>query len=240
MTTPATGLRTRLGHPFWQGLSLLVLAFLLFKFGVRFLPPLIGIKSAPVPSTVLLQYMLIAVAGILIFVSDSDERWNQFKEPIHAGMVDQDKKWVRASLLVLIPLVVGFVTWQGVKPNIAGPAQLRSIHPANPATITVQRQELHPPGARQPVARAGRLDGAHRRRPPGLLPELHLLPRRPVRRAGPFRPRLQPGAACRSSTTGTIAQLSEGTSSGGCRRAGGDCPTRARRGIRRCRRGKTS
>lgn len=131
------GVRERLKHPFWQAVALLIGAYLLFKFGVRFLPPLIGIKSAPVPATVLLQYLAIATAGILIFVSDSDVRWALFKQPIHAGMVDRDKKWVRASLLVLLPLVVGFVTWQAVRPSIEGPAQLRSIHPAPPNSITV-------------------------------------------------------------------------------------------------------
>lgn len=130
-------MREKLRHPFWQALLLLVLAYLVFKIGVGYLPPLIGIKSAPVPSTVVMQYMAIALVGILIYVSDSDERWNLFREPIHAGMVDRDKKWVRTALLVLIPVLVGFVTWQGVRPSIEGPAQLRSIHPANPSSITV-------------------------------------------------------------------------------------------------------
>lgn len=140
MTAP--GPRRRLAHPFWQALALLVAAYLFFKIGLGYLPPLIGIKSAPIPNTVLLQYMAIAFVGILIYVSDSEERWSLFRQPIHAGMVDPDKKLVRGSLLVLLPLLVGFVTWRSVRPSIEGPAQLRSIHPANPSTITVHGNTL--------------------------------------------------------------------------------------------------
>jgi len=41
-----------------------------------------------VPATVVLQYMGTVVVGVLIWVSDSEERWKQFKAPIHRVMVD--------------------------------------------------------------------------------------------------------------------------------------------------------
>ena len=50
-------MRDKLRHPFWQAAILIVLAYLLFKFGIAYLPGLIGVKSAPVPSSVVLQYM---------------------------------------------------------------------------------------------------------------------------------------------------------------------------------------
>ena len=40
--------RDALRHPFWQAMILLVAAYLIFKFGVAYLPPLLGIPSAPV------------------------------------------------------------------------------------------------------------------------------------------------------------------------------------------------
>ena len=112
MRPTVSGIRTALRHPFWQAVALLASSYLLFKFGVRYLPLLVGMKSAPIPASVLAQYMVTALVGILIFVSDSEERWKLFKEPIHAGLVDADKKWVRAALLVLAPLTVGFVTYE--------------------------------------------------------------------------------------------------------------------------------
>jgi mono/diheme cytochrome c family protein len=148
-------IREKLRHPFWQALALFVLAYLLFKFGVRYLPPLVGIKSGPVPSTVLFQYLVIALVGILIYVSDSEDRFRLFREPIHAGLVDADKKWIRVALLVLIPLTVGFVTWQRVRPSVEAGAQLRSIHPANPATITVHGKSYTLNGLTNPLRAQG-------------------------------------------------------------------------------------
>ena len=45
-------LREILGHPFWQAVALLVAAYLLFKWGIAVLPPLVGFPSAPVPQSV--------------------------------------------------------------------------------------------------------------------------------------------------------------------------------------------
>lgn len=149
--------RTALRHPFWQGVALTVGAYVLFKFGVRYLPPLFGMKSAPVPSTVLAQYMVTALVGILIYVSDSEERWRLFKEPIHAGLVDADKKWIRRTLLVLVPVTVGFVTYQRVRPSVAAGAQLRSIHPANPGTITFRGKTMTLAGLENPLRHQGNL-----------------------------------------------------------------------------------
>jgi DMSO reductase family type II enzyme heme b subunit len=150
-------IRQRLRHPFWQAVALFVLAYLLFKFGVRFLPPLVGIKSAPIPATVLAQYMITALVGILIFVSDSEDRWKQFKQPIHAGLVDADKKWIRRSLLVLVPLTVGFVTYEGVRPSVDAGAQLRSIHPAPPGSITFRGKSMTLAGLDNPLRSRGTL-----------------------------------------------------------------------------------
>jgi 1,4-dihydroxy-2-naphthoate octaprenyltransferase len=95
--------RDKLRHPFWQAALLIVLAYLLFKFGIAYLPGLIGMKSAPVPSSVVLQYMAVVIVAILIYVSSDERRWTGFKAPIHAVLVDNDKKILRTILLVAIP-----------------------------------------------------------------------------------------------------------------------------------------
>ncbi len=154
-TSPAPRSTSRLSHPFWQAVFLMVLAFIVFRFALPYLPPLVGIKSAPIPATVLFQYMVIALAGVLIFVSDSEERWTLFKQPITAGMVDPDKKWIRGSLLVIVPLLAGYLTWSKVKPSVEAGAQLRSIHPANPTTITVHGKSYTLEGLQSPFRVAG-------------------------------------------------------------------------------------
>ena len=148
---------SRLSHPFWQAVVLLAGAYLLFKFGVRFLPPLIGIKSAPVPSTVLLQYMAVALVGTLIYVSDSEARWATFKQPIHAAMVDQDKRWIRVALMVLLPVLVGFITYQRVRPSVEAGPQLRSIHPAPPGQISFHGKNMTLAGLNNPLRTSGNM-----------------------------------------------------------------------------------
>lgn len=155
MKPSLSGLRAALKEPFGQAVALLIAAYLLFKFGVRYLPPLVGIKSAPVPATVLLQYMAVALVGILIYVSDSEQRWSLFKQPIHAGMVDADKKWIRAALMVLIPVLVGFMTYQRVRPSVEAGAQLRSIHPAPPGSITFKGKSMTLAGLNNPLRADG-------------------------------------------------------------------------------------
>jgi mono/diheme cytochrome c family protein len=155
-------LRRVLGHPFWQAVLLLVAAYLLFQYGIAYLPPLLGIASAPVPRSVVLQFTLTALVGILIYVSDNEEKWRRFKEPITAALVDPDKRWVRVLLLVLIPVLVGFVTYDQVRPKVAAPAQLRSVHPAPPGQITFRGKAMRLAGLENPLRRSGSLEEHYR------------------------------------------------------------------------------
>ena len=77
-----------LRHPFWQAVGILAIAYALIVWGIPWLPRVAGMQSAPVPGSVVLQYMVTVLVGVLIWVSDSDERWNRFQEPIRATMVD--------------------------------------------------------------------------------------------------------------------------------------------------------
>jgi mono/diheme cytochrome c family protein len=149
--------RALLGHPFWQAIVALLLAYLLFAFGIAYLPPLFGMKSAPVPHTVLLQYMAIVAIGVLIHVSSDETRWRRFREPIHTALVDPSKRWVRASLLVALPLLFGFAVYAQTRPRVDAPVQLRSIHPAPPSQITVKGKTFNLAGLENPLRSRGDL-----------------------------------------------------------------------------------
>lgn len=146
-----------LRHPFWQAVLLLLLAYVVFKYGVAYLPPLFGARSAPVPRSVVFQFMMIALVGVLIFVSSDEERWRTFKGPINATLVDADKRWLRLSLLVLVPLLVGFATYAQAKPKVDAPIQLRSIHPAPPGQITFRGKTMQLTGLDNPLRKRGSL-----------------------------------------------------------------------------------
>ena len=146
-----------LRHPMGQSAVILVVAYLLFEFGIAYVPPLLGIESAPVPDSVLLQYMLTVLAGVLIFVSDSESRWREFRRPLRAVLVDDDKRLVRASLLVAIPVLVGLVAFLQVRPTVAAPSGLRSIHPAPPSRITFRGESMTLDGLENPLRSEGDL-----------------------------------------------------------------------------------
>jgi mono/diheme cytochrome c family protein len=151
-------LRALLRHPFSQAVGLLLAAYVAFEFGIAYLPPLFGVESARIPDSVLLQYMLTAMVGILIFVSDNEERWRQFKEPITTTLVDRDKRWLRGGLLVLLPVLVGFGTYDRIRPKVVAPVQLRSVHPAPPSQITIRGRTLELATLENPLRKTGSLE----------------------------------------------------------------------------------
>ena len=153
-----TRIRLVLRHPFWQAVILLVVSYLTFTVGVQYVFPfLFRAASAPVPRSVVLQYMFIAIIGILIFVSSDENRWRLFKEPLHATLVDRDKRWLRMGLLVAVPVLLGFETYQTTRPRVDAPIELRSIHPAPPGQITFRGKTLQLSGLENPLRRTGNL-----------------------------------------------------------------------------------
>jgi hypothetical protein len=134
--------RDKLRHPFWQTVLIIVLAWLLFEYGIAFLPPLLGMRSAPTPSSVVLQFMAVVIVGMLLYVSSDEKRWTVFKQPIHSVMVDNDKRILRTILLIAIPLLAGFVAFDRVRPTVEAPPPLRSIHPAPPNEITFRGKRM--------------------------------------------------------------------------------------------------
>ncbi|MCH2585274.1 MAG: hypothetical protein MK138_10940, partial [Planctomycetes bacterium] len=127
-------------HPFGQALLVLVVAYFLLDYGIAYMSPLLGLASDPVPITnsVLLQYLVTVSVGILLWVSDNDTRWAEFKAPMHQVMVDPDLKKARISLMVLAPVLVAFLTFSQGRPSVAAPTSLRAVHPAPPGQIEFQ------------------------------------------------------------------------------------------------------
>jgi hypothetical protein len=147
-----------LRHPFWQAIIVLVVAYLLFEFGIAYIPPLLGMRSAPAPASVVMQYLLTVLVGVLLYVSADEQRWRDFKSPINAVMVDPGKKGLRMALLVLIPLLVGFVAFDRVRPTVSAPPALRSIHPAPPGQITFRGKSMTLAGLENPLRSRGSLE----------------------------------------------------------------------------------
>jgi mono/diheme cytochrome c family protein len=129
-------------EPFAQGVLVMVLAWVFVRWGIPYLPPLVGISSAPVPGSVMLQYLLTVALGVLVWVSENELRWKAFKRPVLEAMILPERRVVRTLALVALPLLVGFATWDSVRPKVSAPAGLRSVHPAPPSQITFRGEPM--------------------------------------------------------------------------------------------------
>jgi mono/diheme cytochrome c family protein len=150
-----------LRHPFWQAILIVLASYAVFKWVVPHVPPLFGVASAPVPRSVMIQYMLTIVVGVLVWVSDNEERWKEFKRPVRETLVRPEKRGVRLALLVALPVLVGFMTYDTVRPKVTAPAGLRSVHPAPPSQITYRGEAIRLDGLENPLREAGREDAAY-------------------------------------------------------------------------------
>jgi mono/diheme cytochrome c family protein len=102
--------------------------------------------------------MATVVVGLLLYVSADERRWKEFKEPLLRVMVDPERRFARAALLVAVPLFVGFIAFDRVRPRVQAPASLRSIHPAPPGQISFRGQPMTLTGLSNPLRAQGSLE----------------------------------------------------------------------------------
>lgn len=157
MKTPLAALR----HPLGQFVLILLVAYIVFRFGIWLVPPLLGIRSAPVPASVILQYMATVFVGALIYVSDNEARWREFRRPIRETLVEPARRPLRIALLVVLPLLTAGFAFSRVRPTVAAPAALRSIHPAPPGQITFRGRTMILAETTNPLRAAGSIDEAY-------------------------------------------------------------------------------
>ncbi|MBI2554298.1 MAG: c-type cytochrome, partial [Candidatus Rokubacteria bacterium] len=113
---------------FFQAVLVLVVVFLLFRFGIR----------PPAPWSVFTLYMFVALIAVLVYVSSNGDSWRSFVAPIRAVVLDDSKRGIRLVLMVVLPLVFGYYAYTQAAARIEAPAELRAIHPAPPASIYIK------------------------------------------------------------------------------------------------------
>ena len=147
-----------LNTPFRQATAVFLFSYVLIEWGIPLIPPLFGLSSAPVPNTVVLEYLVIAVVGILLWVSDNEERWSEFKQPLHDVLVRPDRRVARGALFVIVPALVAGQAYLSARPDMSAPPSFRAIHPAPPSAITFQGEQMVLDGLENPLRSTGLLE----------------------------------------------------------------------------------
>ena len=85
------------------------------------------------------MYGTVSFVAVFMWVSANEEDWKKFKQPIlnvldaHTGF----HKALRTMYLILLPLLIGGFSFLTMKPSVDEPIELRTVHPAPPASTKV-------------------------------------------------------------------------------------------------------
>src|SRR3989442_12401794 len=99
---------------FVQAVLVLVIAFVVLRFGIR----------PPAPWCVLTLYMSIVLLAVLVFVSSDSDSWREFGRPLRAPLVSPDRRHARPGLLIALPLLLGYYAYTQAAAKPQGPPGL--------------------------------------------------------------------------------------------------------------------
>ncbi len=98
----------------------------------------------PIPFTLLAMYMGIITIAILLYISLDESSFDEFKHPLSAMLhgTRPPHKLSRYVTFTAVPLLLAFGTYDKLLPKFAEPIELRTVHPAPPASINVHNKIL--------------------------------------------------------------------------------------------------
>src|SRR5437773_11078866 len=104
---------------FAQAVLILIVAFVVLKFGIR----------PAAPSRVLTLYMAIVLLAVLVFVSSRSDSWRDFVWPIHATLLDPNRRLARLGFLIVLPLLFDYYAHTQPAANPQPPPELGAVPP---------------------------------------------------------------------------------------------------------------
>lgn len=126
---------------FVQAVLILAVSFAIFRYGIR----------PPAPWSVVTLYLAIVLMAVLVYVSSDSDSWRSFLDPIRSTVVEDSKRPIRFTLVILLPILFGYYAFTQVSAGIEAPAELRAVHPAPPASITFRGKTMDLQGLENPL-----------------------------------------------------------------------------------------
>ena len=94
------------------------------------------VLSPHIPWTLFITYMVMWSIGTFLYISQDPETFREFRKPIVKTIVGE-YKLARIIVFTAMPILVGFATYNTIYPSFQEPVELRTVHPAPPATTKV-------------------------------------------------------------------------------------------------------
>lgn len=89
----------------------------------------------PIPSSLFTFYMTIIVLGLGVYITATTKNMESFWAPLRDLLV-VDRLWApRWFVMIAIPLIGAFLSYQALLPSNTAPISLRVIHPAPPESL---------------------------------------------------------------------------------------------------------
>lgn len=103
----------------------------------------------PIPWTLLITYMMLWTIGTFLYISQDPKTFAEFRSPIVKTVIGEFKL-ARYVVFIALPLLVGFGTYKSLQPTFQEPVELRTVHPAPPATTKVHGKSYTLEGLQNP------------------------------------------------------------------------------------------
>ena len=104
----------------------------------------------PIPGQVMNLYMAITTVSIVVYLAADQARSQAFLEPLVRLLREQRLGEPRMLLLVSLPLLLGWVTYTGVRPQFDPPFEARTIHPEPPISFKLHGNDFDVLTAQRP------------------------------------------------------------------------------------------
>ena len=123
-----------------------VITFVTVYLAFKFLAPVISAKIVgkdrplPLPSALMLIYLILTTVALAIFVTTSKDKIEAFKEPLVNFL--KGEGMLRLGVLVLLPLLVGGIAYSKAAPRVAPPVMIRVQHPTLPGKFEPLQNQI--------------------------------------------------------------------------------------------------
>lgn len=91
----------------------------------------------PIPSSLLIRYMLFVIIGVLLVATFNDKSAKRLFEPIQNVLGNPKYTTLKYVSLIGVMAISAMVTYNQVKPDLSSPVELRTVHPAPPSSLRV-------------------------------------------------------------------------------------------------------